>query len=294
MNDSFDNFAQRSRFLNTTPSTTVDSDALYIREDAVSEPTPEDPITFDVPSADVVNYETVRSTTARFSSASWFEEVQKQVIIVGGQGGISSWVTLLLSRMRPTAIYTFDMDTVEEVNLAGQMYSTEHIGMFKCDSVIDTVKKFSSYGSIFGINEAYTEDSMAAKIMICGFDNMSARKTFYNNWNKFVNSLPEEERKECLFVDGRLAAETLQILCITGDATWDMKSYEEKFLFSDSEAISEVCSYKQTAFTANIIAGLMCNLFINFCANLVGGCRTIPFFTSYEADMMYLNMEGGV
>ena len=296
MNDftDFTDFTRRSEFLNVQRPDRLDSDELYIREEMASVPTPDDPIDYDVVGAETVSYETVRSTTARFSSASWFEEVQKQIIIIGGQGGISSWVTLLLSRMRPSAIYTFDMDVVEEVNLAGQMYSTEHIGMFKCDSVIDTVKKFSNYGSVFGINEPYTEESMATKIMICGFDNMMARKVFYNNWKSFVQNLPEEERKSCLFIDGRLAAETLQILCITGDATWDMAEYENKFLFSDSEAISNVCSYKQTAFTANIIAGLMCNLFINFCANLVGGCRTIPFFTSYEADMMYLRMEGGV
>lgn len=269
-------------------------DSLFNNTVMISTPESNEPILEEVPEAEVVSYETVRSTTARFSSASWFEKVQEQTVIVGGQGGISSWLTLLLSRMRPAAIYTFDMDTVEEVNLAGQLYAMEHIGTSKCDSVIDTVKRYSNYGSIFGINEAYTRDSMATKIMMCGFDNMVARETFYANWRVFVENLREEERKECLFIDGRLNAETLQILCITGDAAWDMQTYERQYLFSDSEALSNVCSFKQTAFTANIIAGLMSNLFVNFCANLVGGCRTIPFFTSYEADMMYLRQEGGV
>ena len=296
MNDNFADYIQRSSFLVERPTDVpgaTDAD-MFPYQVAALTPTPDDPITEEVPGAEVVSYETVRSTTARFSGAAWFEKVQEQTIIVGGQGGISSWLTLLLSRMRPTAIYTFDMDTVEEVNLAGQMYAMEHIGRFKCDSVIDTVKRFSNYGSIFGINEAYTEDSMAAKVMMCGFDNMVARRVFYYNWKNLVESLPEKSRNECIFIDGRLNAETLQILCITGDATWDMATYETRFLFSDAEAMSNVCSFKQTAFTANIIAGLMSNLFINFCANLVGGCRTIPFFTSYEADMMYLKQEGGV
>lgn len=295
--DNFSDFLQRSSFLENMPENVVGATdpEMFPNSEMVSVPTPDDPILDEVPGAAVVSYETVRSTTARFSGASWFEKVQEQTIIVGGQGGISSWLTLLLSRMRPTAIYTFDMDSVEEVNLAGQLYAMEHIGKFKCDSVIDTVKRYSNYGNIFGINEAYTENSMADKIMMCGFDNMVARRVFYNNWKRFVESLPEEERKQCLFVDGRLNAETLQILCITGDAFWDMATYEEQYLFADSEALSNVCSFKQTAFTANIIAGLMSNLFINFCANLTeGGCRSIPFYTSYEADMMYLKQEGGV
>lgn len=295
MND-FLEYRQNSSFLIERPENIIlaTNDEAFPHSVAVSVPTPDDPILEDVPGAEVISYETVRSTTARFSSASWFEKVQEQTVIVGGQGGISSWLTLLLSRMRPTSIYTFDMDVVEEVNLAGQLYAMEHIGKFKCDSVIDTVKRYSNYGSIFGINEAYTPESMAANIMMCGFDNMVARKVFYNNWKQLVESLPEEERKSCLFVDGRLNAETLQVLCITGDASWDMQTYEERYLFNDSEALSNVCSFKQTAFTANIIAGIMSNLFVNFCANLVGGCRTIPFFTSYEADMMYLKQEGGV
>ena len=292
MND-FNDFLQRSDFLVDEPDFNREND-VYAYEQVSVEPAADDPIFDDIPSVPIIKYEKVRATTARFSGASWFEKVQEQVIIVGGQGGISSWLTLLLSRMRPTAIYTYDMDVVEEVNLAGQLYAMEHVGMAKCDSVIDTVKRFSNYGNIFGINEAYTADSMYSKIMMCGFDNMEARKVFYHNWKNQVESLREEERKECLFIDGRLNAETLQVLCITGDATWDMERYESEFLFSDAEAISEVCSFKQTAFTANIIAGLMSNLFVNFCANLVGGCRTIPFFTSYEADMMYLKEEGGV
>lgn len=295
INELFNNYFENSSFLVDRPVSMVDDGERYPNSVAIIELSPNDPILDEMPDVPQVSYEEVRSTTARFSSASWFEAVQEKTIIVGGQGGISSWLTLLLSRMRPAAIYTFDMDVVEEVNLAGQLYAMEHVGRLKCDSVIDTVKRYSNYGSIFGINEAYDEDSMASNIMMCGFDNMVARKVFYTNWKNHVHTcVNEEDRKKCLFIDGRLNAETLQVLCITGDADWDMQTYEEKFLFSDSEALSHVCSFKQTAFTANIIAGLMANLFVNFCANLVGGCRTIPFFTSYEADMMYLKQEGGI
>ena len=236
----------------------------------------------------------MRTSTARFSGAVWFNKIQEQVIIVGGQGGISSWFTFLAARMFPRSIYTYDPDRVEMVNLAGQLFSRDDIGMYKGDAVSRTVGKFSEYRSMFVVNERFTEETNPTKIMVCGFDNMEARKVFYNKWKELVNNQKPLERKECLFIDGRLAAESLQILCIVGDASWDMAKYEKEFLFSDSEVEVATCSFKQTAFMANMIAALMVNMLANFCANLCGGCRTIPFYTQYEADQMYMQLEGGV
>lgn len=236
----------------------------------------------------------IKEQTARFSGASWFQKIQDQVIVVGGQGGISSWFTFLTARMFPRSIYTYDPDRVEMINLAGQLFSKSDIGKYKGAAIADTVRNFSDYRSIFTVTELFTSESNSAKIAVCGFDNMEARKVFFNKWKELVLCLPEEERKECLFIDGRLSAESLQIYCIIGDASWDMNKYETECLFSDEEADATVCSFKQTAFMANLIGGLMVNMLVNFCANLVGGCRTIPFFTQYEGDQMFLKQEGGV
>lgn len=274
-------------------------DASFFREETVNTQLPDS-------FADIVEREPVRTenqpiildeireTTSRFSGALWYNKIQEQSIIVGGQGGISSWFTFLAARMFPACIYTFDPDKVERVNLAGQLFSKNQVGMYKGDAVSDTVNQFSEYRSVFSVNEFYTSESNAGKIMVCGFDNMEARKVFYYNWKAIVCFLPEEERSGCLFIDGRLAAESLQILCITGDSPWDMEKYEEKYLFGDKDADTTVCSFKQTAFMANMIAGLMINMLVNFCANLCGGCRTIPFYTQYEADQMYFKLEGGI
>ena len=255
-----------------------------------------DAVTFEDPfnPAQRVNYDEVRATVARFSTADWFKKMTEQTVIIGGQGGISSWLTLLVARMRPTAIYTFDPDTVETVNLAGQFFGMRDAEKTKVDAVANSVKNYANYFSIFASPERYTEDTMAGPVMLCGFDNMAARKVFYNNWKQFVRSMPEDKRNTAIFIDGRLSAEVLQIYCIVGDADWDMEYYEKNCLFDDSEAIQEVCSFKQTAFVANMIGALMTNLLVNFCANLSGGCRSVPFFTSYEADQMYLKEEGGV
>lgn len=292
------------RIMNTVrAASTIDAPTTEHAEFPYSEPILEElPDSFDQPvtrepestNNQPFKLDAVRINTSRFSGAVWYNKIQEQTIIVGGQGGISSWFTFLAARMFPRSIYTYDPDRVELVNLAGQLFSMNDIGRYKGEAVALTIEEFSDYRSVFSVNGYYTADSNTSRVMVCGFDNMAARRVFFNNWRALVESLPEGERKTCLFIDGRLAAESLQILCITGDAPWDIEKYEAEYLFEDAEADETVCSFKQTAFMANIIAGLMINMLVNFCANLCDGCRTLPFYTQYECDQFYLRLEGGV
>lgn len=234
----------------------------------------------------------VSEETSRFSGAIWFDNIQTKQVTLAGVGGIGSYVTFLLSRLHPQALYIYDDDSVEAANLSGQLYSTDSIGSTKVNAMASMVGQYSSYYDIYTYNERFTENSTATKIMICGFDNMVARKDFFNVWKRFVLALPEHERKECLFIDGRLAAESFQVLCIGGDDTFSMNRYEDKFLFRDSEAEETLCSYKQTSFMANMIGSVMVNLFVNFCANECNPLipRDLPFFTEYSADTMFFKV----
>lgn len=257
--------------------------------------TMEEPVVNDPEGYSPIIRDDMHVETARFSSASWFEKIGEQSIVIGGQGGISSWFTFLVAKMFPRSIFTYDFDRVERVNLAGQLFSVNDVGSYKGEALVRTIWNYCDYRSVYSVTEAFTVMSSPARIMACGFDNMEARRIFYTSWKSFVAGLPnEEDKKTCLFIDGRLAAESLQIFAIVGDAQWDMEKYEREYLFDDSQADETVCSYKQTAFVANIIAGMMANILVNHCANLCGGCRTIPFYTQYEADQMYLKLEGGV
>lgn len=235
----------------------------------------------------------VDEATSRFSSAIWYENIQKKTIILAGVGGIGSYVGFLLARMKPAALYIYDDDIVEAVNMSGQLYGQNDLGRSKVSALADMIRNYANYGSTFAVSERFTSDSEPTDIMICGFDNMAARKTFYNKWKSHVNSKPEEERANCLFIDGRLAAEEFQVLCIKGDDVFSMGRYEIEYLFSDSEADATICSYKQTTFCANMIASYMVNLFVNFCANQCEPLidRDLPFLTTYNAETMYLKTE---
>ena len=128
--------------------------------------------------------------------------------------------------------------------------------------------------------------------MICGFDSMESRKMFFNSWKTAVHRMTRDNRKKYLFIDGRLAAESFQVLCFTGDDDYNIRKYEEEFLFSDEEADETICSYKQTTFMANMIGSIITNLFINFCANQCNPLidRDLPFLTEYNAETMYFKV----
>lgn len=235
----------------------------------------------------------VDESTSRFSSAIWYEAIQKKTIILAGVGGIGSYVGFLLARMRPTALFIYDPDIVETANMSGQLYSKEDVGSYKVSALSTMISKYCDYNSVFAIPERFDESNDASDIMICGFDNMVARKIFFNKWLDRVRSKSEAERANCLYIDGRLAAEEFQVLCVKGDDEFNINRYKKEFLFSDAEADATICSYKQTTFMANMIASVIVNLFVNFVANqcepLVD--RDLPFYTTYSAETMYYKTE---
>ena len=235
----------------------------------------------------------IDESTTRFSGAEWFNEIQKARIIVAGIGGIGSNVAFQLARMIPANLTLYDDDTVEMVNMAGQLFSSKDIGEAKVNAIANMIYNYTSMRQVFTIKDKFTSDKEAGDIMICGFDNMRARATFFSSWIGHLKDKTEEERKKCLYLDGRLSIDTLQILCITGDDHYNIDRYKKEFLFSDSMADATVCSMKQTTYLACMIGSLMVNLFTNFIANTLNPIipYDLPFFTEYDAQNMIFKTE---
>lgn len=232
---------------------------------------------------------TVDETTSRFSGAIWYEQIRKQTVTLAGVGGIGSYIGFLLGRLKPARLIIYDPDKVEAVNMSGQLYGREDLDAYKAVALANMLKRYADYYKTVVFAERFTEESEATDIMICGFDNMEARKLFYNKWKAHIRDKSEEEKAKCLFIDGRLAAEEYQVLSIQGNDSRAMAEYEDKWLFSDAEAEETICSYKQTTFMANMIASTMVNIFVNFIANQCGPIidRDVPFFISYDASTMF-------
>lgn len=230
---------------------------------------------------------TNNESSSRFSGAIWYSEIQQEPIILAGLGGIGSWTALQLTRAGVSTLTMMDPDIVDTTNMSGQFYSGLDAGTPKVQALDVALKRYGNAFNLRYYNLRYgTEWCPTEKIMICGFDNMQARKFFYEQWKSSCIF----HTNEYLFIDGRLAAEEFQVYCLTGDNVAAMVEYEHRALFSDEDADNTICSYKQTSFVANMIGSVITNLVVNFIANKVAGApiRELPYYTYYNGHTMQL------
>lgn len=236
--------------------------------------------------------------SSRFKDAPWFPKEETNVI-VGGAGGIGSWLTLMLSRAGFYPV-VYDFDILEGHNLAGQLYtkSDAEAMVLKVDALKGLCKQFADT-DITVMNEKYTKDSMSHHYVFSAFDNMQARKDMFEAWKEYVKewedfrNIAEAEDvanmslEEPIFIDGRLTAEQMQIFCVTPDLIAEY----EKHLFDDSEVEDAPCTMKQTSHSAAMIASHMVGFFTNHMTNnaVKDKDRTVPFFWEYFIPINYIN-----
>jgi len=212
----------------------------------------------------------------RVKGAEWFPKLHKKEVLVLGQGGIGSWLSVMLARVG-CSLHTFDMDIYEEHNLTGQMARKKDIGKNKAEAIKDLIAELSP-DTVVHTYGVYDEAAVVSDITLCGFDNMDARKLAFAKWEEYVLGLSESRRKECFFQDGRLLAEQMQIFNIPGDKLEMMQKYKEEWLFDDEQAVEGDCTFKQTSHAAAMIASLM----VSFTTNWISGPpRRVPFMYEY-------------
>ena len=230
--------------------------------------------------------EDVEPQFGRVKGASWFPLLYKRDVMVLGQGGIGSWTSLLLSRIGCN-LYLFDMDKYEVHNMTGQIVRNNALGGNKAMAMGEVINEFSPNCSVNCFPQRYDEDSPTNSIVICGFDNMTARKIAFNSWKAGLDALGVEYRKNCFFQDGRLLAEQLQIFSIPGDDEERIAQYERDWLFDDSEVQEAECTFKQTSHCAAMIASHMVAFLTNWVSNVnlvskgLPAIRQVPFMYEY-------------
>ena len=145
----------------------------------------------------------VNESTIRFSSAEWFQSVENQTVMLAGLGGIGGWTALFLSRLNLNSLCLIDYDKIDRLNLAGQFYKTNDVDRPKVYALRDELQYYSDYYKTICLNRKIIGSDFC-KIMICGFDNMDARKSYFSNWMRGISNLDESSKKECLFIDRRV------------------------------------------------------------------------------------------
>ena len=200
---------------------------------------------------------------ARFGDAPWAGN-HKQIVI-GGAGGIGSWLSLALARAGHD-LYVYDMDRYEQNNMGGQFCTEEGMGKLKTAELNRLITMFTGNGiNTFG---EFTEDSFVTPITIAAFDNMEARRLMFDKWK-------EQDNRE-IFIDGRMTAEYFEVYAIQKG----MEEQYESVWFPSSEANALSCSFKSTTHNAMGIAYVIQGVLNNYLSNDESGLREIPFKTT--------------
>lgn len=227
----------------------------------------------------------IKAQYGRVKGASWFPLLHKKDILVLGQGGIGSWTSLLLSRIGSN-LHLYDMDRYEEHNMTGQVVGKEGLGKLKTEAMKAVIADMSPDCEV-EIYGKYDETSPTSDIVICGFDNMIARKIAFQNWKKNQVAF-SDDHSTCFFQDGRLLAEQLQIFNIPGNRPDLIERYEKEFLFDDSDVPDAACTFKQTSHCAAMIASHMVGFLTNWISNIGVG---VPFKYEYLIPLNYTDND---
>ncbi len=209
----------------------------------------------------------------RFKDAPWFPQTD-ELCLVGGAGGIGSWLSFFLVRAGFKPI-VYDFDTIERHNLGGQLFRQSDVDRTKVSALHDILKTFCNE-EITTFNEKVDENTPTHHFCFSAFDNMKARKDFFEVWKKSIPNCPVQP----IFIDGRLTMEQLQIFCVTPDR---ISQYEDEHLFDDSEVEDAPCTMKQTSHSAAMIAAHMVGMFTNHITNIYERQvhRDVPFFYEF-------------
>ncbi len=228
---------------------------------------------------------------SRFKGADWFTIAREQEVILAGLGGIGSWTNIFLSRLGLKELILFDSDVFESHNMSGQAVTRDDVGKNKAAAAADKALAYSNYETaVFNSFYRKEDNPITTKVMICGFDNMKARKEYYEMWKQDINA---DCPQDYLFIDGRLTAELFQVFVIKGNDKYAQAEYETNWLFGDDIADETDCTFKQTTHLAAMIASFIVNHFVNWCSSFseTNFPRRIPWFTEYNSILNVHNYE---
>lgn len=183
----------------------------------------------------------------RYKGADWFGKITKETATVVGAGGIGSYVIFNLARAAIGMLYVYDGDTVDAVNMAGQLYRVEDIGKFKVDALKDIVMQYTPTLQGCFFSEMFQGDEPLSPITVTALDSMSARKLVFESWLRYIDGMSDEQKNKTLFVDGRMSASSYQVFVFRASQPEKIEMYRKKCLFSDAQADATSCSFKATS-----------------------------------------------
>ena len=132
-------------------------------------------------------------------SLDYFDpSVVKDRIHIIGCGSVGGFVAELFTRFGLTRFALYDFDTVEDKNIANQIFTTEHLGKNKCDAVFSIMKavnpditdKTGIIDNVKIYREGYSDQPLDGYVFLC-VDNIELRKQIVkkNVYNQNIKAM---------------------------------------------------------------------------------------------------------
>lgn len=214
-------------------------------------------------------------------SLEFFDPINqvKDSIHVIGVGAMGSRVAELLTRLGITKIHIWDMDKVEDKNIANQVYLHSHIGMKKTDALESLLKDINPEIKVYK-HDAYTDQALSGYIFLC-VDSIELRYNIANNnkTNEYIKAM----------FDTRMRLTDAQSYA----AKWSNEKQKETFInsmaFTDEEATeaTPVSACGTTLSVASTVVSTAAFTVANF-INLIrtDECDTMIFTDAFNFTIM--------
>ena len=185
------------------------------------------------------------------------ESINQHVVVIVGVGAIGSQLAEQLAKLGVSRFVLIDMDCVSEVNLPVQGFYEDELGDAKVMAVADRLRRINSQAQVEVHARPWKPEDSAqlipeeAVVFACVDDMAVRRKLFETELLR---------RRQPVFFDGRMTAESFKVFCATTDHPDSVRFYRES-LFSNKEMFREACTAKATIYCASIAAGCICAMF---------------------------------
>lgn len=174
-----------------------------------------------------------------------FRPEQAAPVTVIGAGGIGSALVFVLAKMGVPDITVMDFDTVEDVNVASQLYGPADIGQAKVECLARLCAAMSG-ARITPRLERY-EGQPLKGVVVAAVDSMAVRRQI---WEACCFNLDVD-----FFVDTRMGGNVAQVLTAQPLDPDDVRAYEAQ-LFTDAEASPLPCTSRAVAYNTFAIGSL--------------------------------------
>lgn len=177
---------------------------------------------------------------------------QKEVHVVGC-GAIGSHLIDSLVRSGILRITVYDHDSVEDHNLPNQIFTLDHVGKPKVDSICEVVSRVGAKLTTVQEKVEALDISTSAYVFLA-VDSMSARKTIFDSilYNPGVR-----------LIEARMDAEFGFIHCINPSDIDDINFWESRW-FPDEDAEESACTNRAVCTTAKVMASMMTHALISW------------------------------